>query len=624
MSEIQWLDEIATRYCALYWQGCVREYMTIGHDPTLTVDTMVEGETPDTYYWPDIDYADQSRSSWRAADHYNRLLRLLCQEGSERLSNDPRFRARVLGGVRYWVEKDYINPNWWHNDIGMPNHMTALALMLCDIMPEELLERVIALGARGSAKVKPAILQWTGANLIWGIGNTIRHALLTSDEELLMTAVERAQREITIGGVEGMQEDGGFCQHGPRWYSGGYGANFTFDIAQFIYILAGTPYAIPDEKVEMLLTHVLDGQRHMMHHGFFDYNGVGRELTRRGALRAKIIHYAVDLLSCIEDIPRREELLAFSEQNRAGLSSGVVPYATTRYYKSISYLAHNYGDIHMGIKCHAPGQYDMEVCNSEGYLCYNMSYGTRTCHMRRGDEYLDINPIYDYAHVPGTTARLEDDAALKTHVNWWSLPLPTDATCGLAEDGYGILTEQPEHDGVRATVSYFTFGGRMIALGAGIVDETPERGALTTTLDQCRVADPDLTEESFVSNGGFTYYNLDPATTLKAQITEREGSWQRNSYEEAYEKLTGELFLAYIPVECAHSTYAYAVCPRGETVDARVLCNDTNVQAVLTDDGVLMAAVHEAGTYNFSGAEISVSKPGCVIKYYSTDKGGKQ
>ncbi len=614
MNEIEMLRLVRERYTELYWQGCVREYMSTGYDSGLKLEKVVS-DGSGGYIWNDIDYLNDSRSCWRASEHYNRLLRLLCQDGKARLESDAELREKAVGLLRHWVKNDYTNPNWWHNDIGTPNHMTALAMMLYDILPKDIFDGVVAIGARGSIKNSPKILKWTGANLIWGVGNTVRHALLTEDTELLAAASLRAQQEITVGGPEGIQPDGGFYQHGPRWYSGGYGANFTFDIAQFAYIFAGTPWAIPSDRMEILLTHVLDGQRHMMHHGFFDYNGVGRELTRRTTLKALIIHYGVELLSRIEDIPRRDEIIEFVKQNDGGVTlKGDVPNALTKYYPSISYLSHNSKGVHIGIKCHAPKQYDMEVCNSEGYLCYNMSYGTRTCHMSRGDEYLDINAIFDYAHLPGTTARLETDEQLKTHVDWWQLGLPNDRTVGLTDGDCGIVSEHPEHDGISLKASYFTFGGKMIALGADIKDEHPERGALTVTVEQCRAFEAQASNGSVASNGDFSYCNLDESAGFFADVVEREGSWQRNSYELPYAKEIGKLFLSYIPVSGNGGKYAYAVCPRGESAGAKILANNGSIQAIITDSGKVMAVFHEDAELDANGIKLFGKAGECVIK----------
>ena len=614
MLDMQALALIKKRYVELLWQGCVREYINIGYDDSLTLDLLVKGEEPGTYYWSDLDYTNMSRSCWDSANHYNRVLRILCQDGRKYLDTDPDYRERVVGAIRYWLVKDPINPNWWHNDIGTPNHMTALGLMLWDILPDDMRAGMAELAGRGSMKTRTDIPRWTGANLIWGVSNSLRHALMTDDVELLYAAAKRAEAEIYVGEVESIQEDGSFCQHGPRWYSGGYGSNFTFDLSQLAYVLAGTPCAFSKEKMDILLLHVLDGQRNMMHHGYFDYNGVGREYTRRKAVHSRIIHYGVDLLCRIEGIARRDELIAFRDDNARGVTVCDVGNRATRHYPKVSYLAHNLGGTHIGVKCHAPGQFDMEVCNGEGHLCYNMSYGTRTCFMRRGDEYLDVNPIYDFAHMPGTTARLETEDQLKVRMDWWCVPLPNDHTGGMTQGDYGIIYERPEHDGITATVSFFAFDGKLVALGADIRDEAAEKGALTTTVDQCRACgDMAWSDDGrAVHHGEFTYHNLDGNTRMIAEITHRTGSWTRNSYEEPLTHEEGELFCAYIPVE--QDSYAYAVTVRGEQPSARVLSNTAACQAILLDDGTLMAVFHEDGEIAVDGRTVAGRAKQCVIE----------
>ena len=193
--EMQVLSLVKERYVKLLWQGCVREYINIGYDDSLTTERLVPGEEPGTYYWSDIDYTNLSRSCWDSANHYNRVLRMLCQDGRERIEQDADYREKVIGSIRYWLVKDFINPNWWHNDIGTPNHMTALGLMLWDLMPDDMREGMAALAARGSMKTRTDIPKWTGANLIWGVSNSLRHALMTDDIELLYAAAKRAEDE---------------------------------------------------------------------------------------------------------------------------------------------------------------------------------------------------------------------------------------------------------------------------------------------------------------------------------------------------------------------------------------------------------------------------------------------
>lgn len=81
--------------------------------------------------------------------------------------------------------------------------------------------------------------KWTGANLIWGGAVTVKHAMWQEDEELLKIASARVAEEIKYS-HEGIQPDGAFCQHGHRWYSGGYGRSFAYELTPIIAALAGT------------------------------------------------------------------------------------------------------------------------------------------------------------------------------------------------------------------------------------------------------------------------------------------------------------------------------------------------------------------------------------------------
>ena len=203
---------------------------------------------------------------------------------------------------------------------------------------------------------------------------------------------------------------------------------------------------------------------------------------------------------------------------------------------------------------------------------------------------------------------------MRVRMDWWCVPLPNDHTGGVAEGDRGIIFERPEHDGITAMVSFFTFDGKLVALGADIRDEAPEKGALTTTLDQCRARDMQWAEDGqSVHHGEFTYHNLDKNTKLCAQITHREGSWTRNSYEEPLTHEEGDLFCAYIPVAGQGASYAYAVTPRGRNHGVTVLRNTAACQAIQLSDGTVMAVFHEAGELNVGGQTLAAEARTCLI-----------
>lgn len=571
--------------------------------------TLVTGDSADTFLFSDIDYTDSTASTWSACRHYSRLHTALVQGGVERLCTDALFREQVMGLLRYWVRHDFVNPNWWHNQIGAPKIFADIALLLesadLPVLDEEVragLARIVSRGtlewANGAdkpfARIDTARLE--GANLIWVASISIKYALWQRDEAQLRRAVDRIKDEICYA-QQGIQRDGGFFQHGPLWYSGGYGRSYTIELAPFFALLEGTPYAFSKEKTALFLSHVLDGQRQMQHKGYFDFGAVGRELSRKGAL-ALGMEGALSSLAGCKDMMRRAELEAFLQEAQAQ-SAPSDP--KTVYYDSLCQLCHRQNGSYIGVRGLRAGLRGTEICNREGVLAYNMSYGTYTCLMRTGKEYYDIAPIWDYSAIPGTTARKESDRALLEKQGWDGALTATEefTPCGYgaAEDHAGLLGMRSRHDGLSLTAAYFTFDGCLVAMGADIKDSTPEKGAVYTTVNQCYADREDLSHagDGFCANGEFAYRSLDGATVFEARADVCRGAWSRNNLALSASPVEGRLFLLQIPKNDS-GTYAYMVYPREkEPPQVAVLRNDSACQAIALE-GRVLAVFHEDDT----------------------------
>ncbi len=615
------MRSVHARFSELLWQDLSYDH-TFGDTTQDYLSTLIPGDLPDTLCWPDINYADTERSGWKASLHYSRIERTLCMYGPKRLHEDAEYRERMTAALRFWVLHDFQNPNWWHNEIGMPRTISDILVMMADVLPKDLLRAGIALISRGSMKCHPNIPRWTGANLIWGINNSIKHALLINDEALMTAAAARALDEMRYD-TEGIQEDGAFCQHGPRWYSGGYGASFTYDVSILLYIFQGSRWQFPEDKIRIFLQHVLDGQRVMSKNGYFDYCGVGREYARHGNIYRTNLHRGVSLLTRTEGLPRAEELAAFDRENHhPALVSNDPASDKTVFYSSIQLLCHRKNGSYIGVKGHNERLFDQELCNGEGELAYNMSYGTHTCLARRGDEYFNLSPVWDFAHIPGTTARVENDEQIHAHRDWWCQPLPNSHAGGLSDGDCGILYEMPEHDGISAKVSFFTYDGCLVSLGTDIRDEHPERGPLTTTVDQCRAKDTCLDRSlhpRHVSNGEWCYFNLDENTTFSVEVGERVGSWRRNNHAVPDAPVKDDVFMVCIPTELSHPYFAYLAAPADQSGSGPcILRNDGQCQAILATrtDGrkTVMAVFHEDTALTLpDGTELHGKTGHCLI-----------
>lgn len=575
------------------------------------IGLLIPGDREDTLCWSDLDYDVQNNAFWPCFAHVNRIRDILSTFGPERMKDDPEYASVIRRTLNFWLAHEFWSTNWWFNDIGVPMTLGDIALMIYEALDKEMI-RLIADRVRfGSAAHKPEMLEtgpvttqlrgyWTGANLIWGTMNTIRHALLTEDEDLLRKAVWRTGEEITVGMREGIQSDGSFFQHGPRLYSGGYGMAFANSISKLTYLLQGTSFQLSREKLDIFLTHILDGLYHMTHCGALDNACVGREITRPDVIAGKGIQKDIRRMANTSDMPRQEDIARFL----SAASGGEQP-DRTKFFPCAMYLCHHFDGLHVGAKYLNNQTWDAEICNGENPLAFNMSYGTHTCVMRDGSEYLNINPVWDFSRIPGTTARTETDEQLLTHVEWWCLPLPNDHSGGGQEGSRAIVYELAQHDGVEALAAAFAFEHGCVFLGCGVkCTERPE--ALVTTVEQCmlkgEIRAAVKSGGASVLHNGIRYTALN-GTDMKAERALRRGSWKRNSLLAEDIPVEADVFTLTIrhPAE-GESAYAYMISAEACSEPAvRVLRNDEGVQAIQLPDGGVMAVFHRADALEWDG-----------------------
>ena len=613
---LQVMNTVKEKYVKLLYENYyASDIQNAFPEPVMT-------ESGDCCY-PDIDYTGYTHYNWTPAAHYTRIEAALIRYGRQRLQDDSDWRDRLVGAVKFWVSHDFKCPNWWYNQIDVPRHLLNIALMLGDWLPEPVKAGVEKLVLRGSYKERlyygitfptdlpPELLSkasaydWDGTNLIWSAHITILHALWTKDEMLLRFAAERLSAEIKFAKA-GVQPDGAFCQHGVRWYSGIYGKQYVLDCAALIYILADTAFALPDAKTDVLLVHVLDGLRSMMKNGYLDFNALGRMYAEQGRVDSGDLVQGVKLLSQVPDIARKKELEAFCQELKEHRDA----YESTKFYKSICQLCHKKNGIYIGVRGRTQGVRGGEGYPSIGFLGYNTSYGTLTCFMESGLEYYDIAPFWDYSKFPGTTAREETDAQLQMHGDW-TMERQTDCVAfGTAEQDSGILAERAVHDGIKVTAAYFVFDGVLVALGTDISDDTPEKGRLFTTVEQCLAAEAVIMQD-FVKRGDVCYKNLGE-TGFIAALEVKEGSWQRNYADASDAVLKERLLTITVPMETGHS-YAYMIYSKNEP-NVEILRNDKACQAILIDKKTVMAVFYSEDKLIAGGRTITGHEGELMIK----------
>lgn len=500
--------------------------------------------------WPDIAYNDASRAKWVAADHLDRLL---VMAKASRLHHDAgvpegTLDGATLRGLQFWLNKDFQNPNWWWNQIGVPQLVGEIASLMLPELPEESREKVVTIMQRSDWKR----IRWTGANLTWGVTIQVVRGCLQDDPNVVTEGYERLYEEIRYVGQteEGIQQDDSFHQHGAQLYNGGYGLSFANDAGRFISFSWGTQEQISPERMKIFGAYILDGERWMLRGPIIDYSVVGREISRAGKTAAPNdwtvgpispagpaygLAQTASLLAA-EDVPRRAEFAALATSLREGAADNGL--AGNKNFWCSDYMAHRRVAYLTSVKMLSDRMVNAEAVNGEGKKSQHLSDGVNLLYVT-GAEYRDIFPVWDWTKLPGTTAV---QGSLDTgDPNPIGLRGETNFAGGVSDGTYGLATMDLWRGHLRANKSWFFFDEGYLALGTGIVELGDEPQKVASDVNQTRLIGPVVSslqrepfrngEQSYtLERSSWVYHDqvgyLFPAKTrLTISLSTRTGRW---------------------------------------------------------------------------------------------------
>jgi chondroitin AC lyase len=311
--------------------------------------------------------------------------------------------------------------------------------------------------------------------------------------------------------------------------------------------------------------------------------------VRPGKVAADILKDSVKLMTKTKDMPRAEEVSAYYKE----LCGEERPNGT-KYFEVAHFLSHKTGGIHIGARFMDKTLRSAEICNNENVLGLNQAYGTSTCIMKRGTEYYDLSPVWDYSRIPGTTSRTETEEEIRQNKSWHEFVLDSDIAGGVQNGDRAVVYELCQHDGIEALCADFAFEGGYLRLGTGIRDTTDKKEALVTTIDQRRIFGEMFEADYAFYVDGICYMSLDGK-----DIVDREekstGNWQKNNLFFAdTTEVTEELLTLEIHHKAGEeSSYAYLICEEDNEPEVEVLRNDKKAQGIRLPDGSIMAVVYE-------------------------------
>ncbi|MBN1292494.1 MAG: hypothetical protein JXB48_11700 [Candidatus Latescibacteria bacterium] len=584
-----------------------------------TITTLLQNQRPDGS-WPDVDYADTSRSNWAVSKHLSHVYTLAQayivgqRSGSGKV--DENLQKTIYNGIDYWYEKDYKNSNWWWNVIGAPGSLARILLLLDDELDDSRRDKGVEI-------IKRAKLGMTGANLVDVANITVMRGVIEKNPDVIAEAINRIAREICISTGEGIQPDFSFHQHGAILYNHGYGAVFMDNCSEIATVVAGTKLEFAPEKIMLLSALFLDGTRWMIRGATKDYGATGRGITRRSGDNDSA-GYLRGVVANMLKIPTGRET-EFRELQTVLNSHGVIffPNPVNKHFWDSDFMTHNRPHFYASARMHSNRLFSNDpLINDEGYYTHHLSDGC-TYIMKTGYEYHDIFPVWDWKRIPGTTVELKDlppGDVKRTGT--------TSFVGGVSDGRYGLAAFDFDRDDLRAKKSWFFFDDEIVCLGAGI--SCASENQVVTTLNQCwlkgdvilsdgtnirrlRKGDHPLKNPAWVAHDGIIYYFPDLIkATLQNDV--RKGDWWHINHSFSRDEIANDVFTLSIEHgrNCNNDCYTYFVSiPEAEfnpnslgktySGPTEIIANSKQIQAVYHKDLHLSEVVfYEEGSIQIS------------------------
>ncbi len=559
--------------------------------------------------WPDINYADQVQTNWTPIAHLDRLKNMVLAytHPAGSYHGNAALQAKIVQALNYWYDRHPVSSNWYMQQIASPQRVGILLILMragVTKIPADLENKLLARMASEGGRPDQSGSQGTGANKLDIATHWVYRGCLTGDASVVGFGVQQVYYPLVLTTGEGLQHDFSYQQHGKQLYIGGYGNVVIGGTASMALYTAGTPYALPADKLELLSRYTRDTYLRVIRGQNFLYNVSGRSLSRPGALRQSGFAATLADMKSIDPIHAAEYDDAINRLNGSQEADhGVIP-VNTHYWRS-DYTLHTRSGFSFDVRMISSRTLRNENGNGENIKGYFLSDGATDIAME-GNEYTDVFPVWDWTRIPGTTA--PGMTSIPRPAEWGTSGSVSFAG-GVSDGVYGISAyayrDVAYNINTIAQKAWFMFDNEVVCLGAGI-KSTGEYN-INTTVNQCLLgglvtvsAGSSVTTQE---QGERTYNNLNwalhngigyffPAggkVTLSNQ--QQTGSWASINTSQPSATVAKDVFKLWFDhgVKPSKDSYAYIVAPGLNTTgemnaypldDILILANTDTLQVV--------------------------------------------
>jgi chondroitin AC lyase len=575
-------------------------------------------QTDTAYRWNDIRYNDTERANWQLLHHLKRLRSMAmvwCDPQSTFYHNTVYLQV-IHGALDHWLTKRYRNSNWWHNEIGVPQYMRDIVVLLRDVLSPTRLKQ--ALEVMAQYRLYP---NSTGANLVWSADLGVHYGALTGDTVLMQTCLQRIWKEVVITTGDGIQPDYSFHQHGARLMMYQYGRAFLRDNIRLAWQVRGTSWAYPADKTSLLTDFILEGWQWMAR-GIHTVPGtMDRSVSRADELRNADIRDLLPYLYALN--PQKQDrfrALAAWQNNNYKVLKGF------RYYPYADFAVYHNEQFSFFLKTISDRTLPTESINNENLKGKLLNSGDGYF-VRNGNEYFNLMPVWNWNLLPGVTGFKGADSISRR---------PFTGSVGNGRSGATAMDYRMK-DNAGKWISTRKFwachNNRVVCLVAGV--QTNHTEEVLTALDQCRLQGEVTVNMSrkplqqgnyawnkvrWIHHAGLAYIFLQPQP-VQLHINTVTGSWYGINRSASREPVTEKVFMPVLKHTTGASTaYLLAAAQTPAQANAlmaapgcKIIRNDTLGQAVYFNDNTAMMAFYKPGTITIHKAVITVDRP-CLLQ----------
>lgn len=576
--------------------------------------------------WPGIDYASQQRGSWQPTQHLNNVMALsrAWNKTGSAFYHDPKLLQSIHKALNYWLNNDFQCPNWWYPQIGVPQIMAPILILMESTLSKEQM-------AKGYIILDRSKISQTGQNKVWQSGNVLLKSLLQRNSEMVSKAAKSIQEELKVAPGEGIQPDGSFHQHGPQIQFGNYGMAYVSDMIKWIKLLRSTPYAFDETKMSILRNYLIEGQQWITWKNQMDISACGRQLFLNAQQsKARSLARSFTLMETLDPANAQAYKKAGKYETLAG----------NKHFWRSDFQVQRTPDYYFSVKMCSERVIGAESCNSENIRGYYMGDGASFLY-QSGTEYENIFPYWDWKKIPGTTTQ-QDDKELPV-LTASGYRLPTNFVGGVSDGKSGIAVLDYSRNGLTAKKAWFIFNDRIVCIGAGI---TSASGVpVTTSVNQSFLKGEVLVKTAAVTTilpessealhpkwilHDQTGYYFPEGANLKLETKTVTGSWNRVASMYKDEPITAPIFKLWIEhgIVPTDQTYAYCLVPKAtkqkmEQMASKptflILNNDKKLQEVVSSNRQWSGIVFYLAGKSAQPEGIEVDQP-CVVMLQKNGK----